>query len=200
MGTKKFSWDQLRGFADGEDRLARQKREESSVSTPMPETQSTVYFTRQRPGSPADMDSEVDIGAASWEDQHSSSACGVGKMASVADSGVRQRNRTFVRSSAFHGRGRTNRSVPGSPPVSQQRRRAPPMCGWCGRVGHSEADCWLKQGACLSCGDDSHDSRSCPKNEDSDSALQLQCSVCGGDHLGKDCTVPHNVLGRPLNS
>jgi len=74
-----------------------------------------------------------------------------------------------------------------SPP--QYRTRSTKLCNWCGKSGHLEADCWQKQGACLTCGSPDHVQSECSRGE------HFVCSLCRGKHLGRDC--PTNQ--PPLN-
>mgnify|MGYP000150319196 CR=1 FL=1 len=67
----------------------------------------------------------------------------------------------------------------------QRRARAHKMCQWCGRVGHQQEDCWERQGVCLACGSQFHDTSDCPKRRTPNG--RLNCPICGGHHLGKDC-------------
>ena len=66
-------------------------------------------------------------------------------------------------------------------------------CDWCGRRGHNEADCRLKLGSCVFCGNPNHELTNCDKKP-----FTPKCSRCGGTHLGKDCTLP--VQKETLNS
>ncbi|XP_027184013.1 uncharacterized protein LOC113782320 [Coffea eugenioides] len=36
-------------------------------------------------------------------------------------------------------------------------------CGYCGKINHTEADCWRKQGKCLRCGSIEHKFLNCPR-------------------------------------
>ena len=36
-------------------------------------------------------------------------------------------------------------------------------CGYCGKVNHTEAECWLKQRKCLRCGSTKHKISDCPR-------------------------------------
>jgi hypothetical protein len=109
-------------------------------------------------------------------------------------------------------RGQTGRPYPtqvyrngggGSPSHSRgSSHRLQGPCNYCGRAGHSDSSCWLKQNACLSCGDKMHFSRNCPKRTGNvPIGPTSACSECGGPHLGKDC--PQRVKGngglKPLN-
>mgnify|MGYP000734174028 CR=1 FL=1 len=80
-------------------------------------------------------------------------------------------------------------------PRSQEREEASPIrnnlggrvkCNWCGKP-HKESECWLKHGACLLCGSMTHMRRNCPKFKRRQSS-GLQCSNCGGPHLGMNCS------------
>ena len=41
--------------------------------------------------------------------------------------------------------------------------RSQKNCNWCGRVGHLEANCWIKKGVCRLCGTNSHSSTACSR-------------------------------------
>jgi len=70
-------------------------------------------------------------------------------------------------------------------PVSRQvrdsygPRNVRPMCGWCHKSGHTETDCWRKDGKCLRCGSTSHFYRECPRrrNQDLHSSRQQTSSA-----------------------
>jgi hypothetical protein len=73
-------------------------------------------------------------------------------------------------------------------------------CQFCGRPGHDESNCWIRNSACYTCGERGHWSARCPKRPN-------RCTECGGPHLGKDCpdlvpSEPHlngNALSREGN-
>ncbi|KAL7639993.1 UNVERIFIED_CONTAM: hypothetical protein RMT77_009407 [Armadillidium vulgare] len=61
--------------------------------------------------------------------------------------------------------------------------RARPLCRYCGKRGHQYDDCYIAQNRCLHCKEVGHLVGRCPtKNND-----KLECPLCEGDHLGKDC-------------
>lgn len=185
LGTRRFSWNQIRSFAEGEDRLANQRHEDQLVSGRLTELPSTVYFTRQHLREPRLCPEENDDSSPSETTTSSSFPVRFAEPESAALTvGARPKSRAAsggVRE--FRARDRRRSSPPGP-----QQRRSPPMCAWCGRLGHTEANCWLKVGACMSCGDQDHDTFSCPRSEETKPVLELRCSLCNGEHLGKDCT------------
>lgn len=61
------------------------------------------------------------------------------------------------------------------------------ICNWCGRRGHQEEYCWMKNGLCLICGSRQHEKRTCPKYDADWKGFAPSCSRCKGEHLGKDC-------------
>ena len=69
------------------------------------------------------------------------------------------------------------------------REAQPPGCHWCGKIGHLEAKCWQKLGACLVCGNMEHAKEECPKLKKSYSSFRPRCSICAGEHLGQECSV-----------
>lgn len=70
-------------------------------------------------------------------------------------------------------------------PRSQKRFPVPPTCDWCGRRGHREETCWLKQGPCNSCGALGHKMEACPKSNQT--GVTPVCSLCSGRHYGMTC-------------
>ena len=182
LGTRKFTWKQIRSFAEGEDRLAKQRYEDQLVVGRPSEQLSTVYYTRQLWNDGAVADGVVSRPAVfrpsllpvSVTDEVRSGAGGARP---------KQRTTTFEKNSPFRDRSFSKRS----PPPRQKTRRSPPICAWCGRLGHAESDCWLKLGACLACGDASHSTTDCERAIESNSVPKLRCSRCNGDHLGMKC-------------
>ena len=73
--------------------------------------------------------------------------------------------------------------------IHDRRPRRRYVCDWCGKTGHTEDRCWAKVGACLICGSSGHKKEMCPRYE----APRIDnfvptCSLCGGSHLGQDCS------------
>ena len=77
-------------------------------------------------------------------------------------------------------------------------------CNYCGRAGHEEDNCWLKQDACGVCGGREHRGEDCPHQRRSRAEIpreRLRCSRCEGNHLGKDCLAQDGAAPKqPLNS
>ena len=84
----------------------------------------------------------------------------------------------------------SNRSPP--PRGNMRDNKTPLTCQWCGKRSHTEQGCWLKAGLCLACGSKEHSVDACPKRTADDNREKPQCSICGGPHLGKDCTATLN--------
>jgi hypothetical protein len=62
-------------------------------------------------------------------------------------------------------------------------------CNWCGLPGHQETNCWRRMGACIICGDPSHDRLECPMFiQRTPSSFSPVCPLCRGNHLGKNCS------------
>lgn len=104
-----------------------------------------------------------------------------------------------------------NRSPPRQNVGPRQRQRADAgtgnipensgaSCDWCGKPRHSVANCWLKNGACLICGDLSHQRRECPRYSN---GSPIRCPLCKGPHLGMHCRARRNsetFESKTLNS
>ena len=67
--------------------------------------------------------------------------------------------------------------------------RSRPYCKFCGKRGHLYDNCYQRQNKCIHCEETGHIVNNCPnrrqKQQDRDDSLQ--CTECGGPHLGKDC-------------
>jgi len=88
-----------------------------------------------------------------------------------------------VKPMTFTNSARWNDARQATPPRPSRKSRGL-FCSWCGKTGHTEDRCWLKQGVCLLCGGAEHTTSDCARQT---SRLTPKCSLCGGDHLGKDC-------------
>ena len=75
----------------------------------------------------------------------------------------------------------------GDRPRSMSRSRQRSRCNWCGRGGHFEDSCWEKKGFCMLCGSEKHNKEGCLKFDSGWRNFTPVCSVCKGDHLGRDC-------------
>ena len=194
FGEVKLTWPQMRKFAEGENRLMRLRDEDGHSKKEFVDPQTAVWFNcppSLNPNAPSarrnpDMDRVSDHVKNNYtrptDDQQR------------YYSGARPKA-GYIRGGMFRGRGALSRN---SPP-RRQNRQSPPICAWCGRVGHAESGCWRKQGACTSCGSLDHAVRDCFRERSSKS--RLTCSLCGEEHLGRDCpqlivTPPSEILGK----
>ncbi|KAL7630969.1 UNVERIFIED_CONTAM: hypothetical protein RMT77_018744 [Armadillidium vulgare] len=67
--------------------------------------------------------------------------------------------------------------------------RSRPYCKFCGKRGHLYNNCYQRQNKCIHCEENGHVVNNCPnrqqKKQEHDNSLE--CTECGGPHLGKDC-------------
>lgn len=180
FGEKKLSWNRIKKLAEAEDRLLRQRNEDGLIGRERPwDAQASVWYSRSR-----------DEGVRA---QQSGRQDNCNRLAEP----IEARPRTpYVRGAVFRG----NRGYSGS--SDNPGRRIPPMCAWCGRQGHMEYGCWMKQGACMICGAVDHQRDQCPRGNawDQTDQVKLTCSKCWGSHLGKDCPMVDVDPHTPLNS
>src|ERR1700755_1062802 len=68
--------------------------------------------------------------------------------------------------------------------------RSRPYCKFCGKRGHLYHNCYQRQNKCIHCDENGHVVSDCPsrqqKRQERDNSLE--CTECGGPHLGKDCS------------
>ena len=176
MGRRrtKLSWPDMRVLAESEDRHCRQRREEqSSESEGEPDV--NVWYSRP--------------------EENGRNSSSVGQLDSVSQWGSGKASPLKPKRVTF---GRTFKSSSRSslPPVGNWTKARTenkhlsgrvPQCDWCGRRGHLENLCWTKAGVCLICGSSSHNKDGCPEFNSSRKNFLPTCSICGGNHLGKDC-------------
>lgn len=178
LGKRSLSWSRMMKIAESCDRSAKEKMT-SSVNSAEPCTDLAVWCnTADAPG-------------ATWSGPASGqgSAVSAGTVSNVY-------GRTFVRgggvelaspSAVAHGspvRASTS-SGGGHGAAGRIGNRNVFCCDWCGRRGHTETHCWTKKGVCLLCGSEGHKMKDCSKFKP---PRVHRCSLCGGNHLGRDCT------------
>jgi hypothetical protein len=165
FGEKKLSWSRIKQLGEAEDRLTRERKEDSVPFDQYANANAKAIWFSRNPSVPQDVKRD------DYQPKQPSDYRGA-------------RPKTF-QNTVFHKQSSPPRFRPNScsSPTSASR----PICWYCGREGHIEMSCWLKQGACELCGGLDHNKNKCPKYFSRHGAMPLKCSLCGGDHLGKDC-------------
>ena len=211
FGRGRLSWDKIKSIAESADRNLR-KREEVGMSGLYPEV--GVWYNRGQSPSPTPAIYQPSpprksrISAAesatppTFTGYHgarpkmrgpSNDVPNSSREASPVTTGAsglevvpyrfHERDSSGERRGSGYGRG-----LPHSAATGQRHNRGLP-CTWCGRNSHTEARCWIRQGACLSCGDMNHQAVDCPRSQRF-KASRISCPICSGDHLGRDCGNP----------
>src|SRR5215469_4349919 len=62
-----------------------------------------------------------------------------------------------------------------------------PLCLFCGKRGHTAERCYSAVNRCIRCEVDGHIVEDCPKGRRVLANPTLECPLCNGAHLGKDC-------------
>lgn len=195
---KKLDWDGIVKLAESEDRHQRERREDMSSDIDTDDGASVWYSRSTRPFANSEVDGYGDRPRkrVSFENSNMYPSFNTPPSRTVSSLRGSPFNRDGPSRGNVSPRGnfssRGNPSFSGTSPsrgrrVFSNQRRAPPFCDWCGKIGHSENDCWMKSGACLSCGDPHHFRDECPKNTNERVHYDPTCSYCKGSHLGKDC-------------
>lgn len=78
--------------------------------------------------------------------------------------------------------------------IDTEKRRQPVACNHCGKLGHTETNCFVKRVVCHSCGTEGHMMRNCPRRNTNQgrSAGTInsvpKCGFCGaGQHVLAEC-------------
>ena len=187
LGYRKMTWALMKNIAEDKD---RQIREGSRQSSPLDcfAAEPQVWHTR-------DSSMLINHGVSSTARFGSS-----GENAKPVVPSYSREFRSSARSPPKRGRGGAiasrSSAVPAARPAETKGSRGMPpcLCHWCGKTGHRESACWLKQGACSVCGSLKHNKTSCPmgRQERQRPTVTPVCSLCQGGHLGKDCTAQRN--------
>ena len=169
-GKKNLQWRDVKRLAEVEDRQTRRVKIESA-DRPQ-ETQ--VWFSRtsrmrQSVNCAVDIDQEADCAMTSTPGRRA-----VRFEGGPEPDGLPRRASWRHRDTERRGR-------------SMSRGPLKDMCNWCGKAGHREERCWLKKGCCVVCGSEGHAKDGCPQINGERLRFRPTCSLCKGDHLGRDC-------------
>lgn len=183
LGEKKMSWTMIKRLAESHDRQIKERQESHMRLLSSDEDNKAKDVWYSRPSAPFDHNSYTDRNTPTPRSD-------VGKRRQqFQPPGARPR--TFTRTSGCQG----NKSdFPRGKSAFGGRLSSVPNCRWCGRIGHIEESCWTKLGLCMACGSKSHDRSACDRFPISPQPQILECSLCGGEHLGRDC--PENAVSQ----
>ena len=174
---KRLSWSMIRKLAEAEDRQSRQviRRDFQEVGVAQ-----GYYETEEEQAT-----RRVEAMIAAQNKYYESRRPAVGQTS--AKYHINSFNpTTHARAAQMQPSRATADEQPRSPPTAK-RPGVPTMCHWCGRRGHLEEKCWEKLGVCIICGSDKHDKHKCPKFDAAWAGFKPVCSICHGEHLGRDC-------------
>ena len=208
-GQAKLAWKEIELLAGAEDRLTRDQRQDREPHGE--ETQ--VYLVDPGDNPPATTNSRVfENGNKNHSARQRDSGRGPSRPLTppnneeIKNNNSRQNqgrswthDRQVPRGACFHcgQRGHFANNCNNAnkrPDQRTQQGRQPSQtrpiitCGWCGRLGHKDVDCWVRQGRCVGCGDKDHPRAQCPKYNP-----KPKCSQCDGDHWGMNCTQQANL-------
>ena len=167
MGDGKLTWQRMKKVAETEDVLRKEKNSRKGNGEKL---NTSVWFNSSKPVVESSRNSTQE-----------------GRTRGITPVNSRGRGPQTYGRGVGNTYGRTERKSP------LNEKQAFQYCAWCGKMGHTERFCWLKKGACISCGSQDHVREHCPTPASRRSTMRLQCSVCDGDHLGKDCSTSQRL-------
>lgn len=161
MEGKSLNWKNLKKLAEVEDRQQRRRHRERGADFGRDRE---IYFSR-----PQLQEHVVTRGGAERSQSHKEV-----RFENYSQSGKPPLRPAFSPEKRFRSR---------VPSATRQFN-----CNWCGRRGHQESSCWIKLNACRICGSQEHTKEGCSRFDGEWAPFQPTCSICQGDHLGRDCT------------
>ena len=87
----------------------------------------------------------------------------------------------------YYRNGQGDGNKRGWSPPKEGRRHS--RCNWCGKDGHTDPNCWIKNKACFICGGEGHFARTCSQRKTVVKLPDVKCPRCAGPHLGVNCRV-----------
>jgi hypothetical protein len=177
---KKLNWKSILRLAETEDRHQRYGRKETREVHEVEDPNLSIWYSQPDPARFSPQDNQFSRPLSSWRPSAT-------ERMPPRHIYYNSNYRSPVKQDA-----RTNlpptQDVRGHPvPDVFAKTRNVSTCNWCGRRGHLESSCWIKNGACLICGSNNHDKEQCDTFGDGRGNFNPTCSRCSGTHLGKNC-------------
>ena len=151
FGGKKITWHMIKKLAENHDKVSR------SIGVSQLSRKLDLEEAKRRDGA------ENPLYSVSHEEPYQHVAARFPTIQGVRRSESNNTHNTEWETGARRKTQFYRNSATSPPKYPGGRLNIQARCGWCNKTGHDQSTCWMKNGACLLCGDKSHYLRDCTK-------------------------------------